>query len=121
MPNRKISNDLKERRAVVLIMVGWEAEAVAGALGVSERSVKRWTERMACHGTLKYRSTLTGRPRILHGETLEYVRDLLHAPLPSISMRSQLYSPPTTMCPPPFLRSITLEPGRSNNGGKPEA
>ncbi|KAI0755036.1 hypothetical protein C8Q80DRAFT_1142500 [Daedaleopsis nitida] len=104
MPNRKISNDLKER-AVVLIMVGWEAEAVAGALGVSERSVKRWTERMACHGTLKYRSTLTGRPRILHGETLE----------------SQLYSPPTTMCPSPFLRSITLEPRRSNNGGKPEA
>ena len=63
----------------MLVSLSWDINTVAFILGVSVRSIQRWIERTKRTGHLHAASSLRGRPRILHGEALEYVMDLLRA------------------------------------------
>lgn len=76
MVNRKISRDLKER-AAALVLSGSNVPSVAHILGVSVDSVKRWTRNFQSFGDVQPRSALRGRRRILSCTVLEDLQTLI--------------------------------------------
>jgi transposase len=76
MPFRKIDTGVKER-ALQLVAEGWPLERIIEAMGVSRRSIGRWTDNYEALGTVKAPSAITGRPRILNSTAVEGLHDLL--------------------------------------------
>ena len=76
MVYQQISNDRKEQ-ALYLLLEGWEIERVAHALGVSMQSIEWWEENYAVHGCVKPFKPTRGRPRLLTGDMIDDIQQLL--------------------------------------------
>ena len=73
---RQISPDMK-RQALQLLEEGWEMTEIADAPGVSTKSIPRWHNNYKVHGHVNPPSALQGRHRILTGEVIGELRELI--------------------------------------------
>jgi len=76
MVYRHISPDMK-KRALQLLEEGWEMSEITDALGVSTKSIPHWQNNYEVHGRVDPPSTLRGRCRILSGEVIRELRELM--------------------------------------------
>jgi len=76
MPFHQIDIGVKQR-ALQLIAEGWDLDDVIQAMGVSRRSINRWTDNYETFGSVKPPLDVTGRPRLLNPAAVEGLSDLL--------------------------------------------
>jgi len=76
MVYRKISADMKQR-ALQLLREGWELEDVTDALGVSSKSICRWSTNFETRGRVDPPAVLRGRPRLLNAEAIADLQELI--------------------------------------------
>ena len=77
MVYQQINNDRKEQTLYLLLEEGWEIERVAHALGVSMQSIEWWEENYAVHGCIKPFKPTRGHPRLLTGNMIDDIQQLL--------------------------------------------
>jgi len=76
MVYRKISDDMKER-ALHLLTEGWELPEIANVIGVSLKSINRWTDNHDRHGMVVPPSYHRGRRRLLSAEAIGDLNELI--------------------------------------------
>jgi transposase len=70
-----ISPDMKQR-ALQLLKQGWEIEDVAEVLGVSSKSIGRWSDNYDAEGRVDPLSVLRGRPHTLTANAIQELHDV---------------------------------------------
>ncbi|KAH7918110.1 hypothetical protein BV22DRAFT_1108445 [Leucogyrophana mollusca] len=76
MVYQKISTDMKEQ-ALKLLGDGWEMDEIADALGISEKSIGRWEDKMLQEGRVDTPSILHGRRRLLNATAIAELQELI--------------------------------------------
>jgi len=66
-----------KQRALQLLREGWELEDVTDALGVSSKSIGRWSTNFETHGRVDPPAVLRGRPRLLNAEAIADLQELI--------------------------------------------
>ena len=86
MVYRKISTDMKER-ALFLLQDGWDIEEIVEVLGISRRSISRWSCNKERTGHVFTPSIHRGRQRLLNAAAIDDLGDLINETL-SLSRRN---------------------------------